>query len=792
MLISMNWIGDFVDLTGLDKEALIHRFTLSTAEVEDVFHYGADTHGVIVAEIASIEDHPNSKKLHLLKINNGRELVDCVCGAPNVRVGMRVAFATEGGAVCGHPIGRATVAGYPSFGMCCSEAELGISTDNSGLWEITDDIPLGTDIKEAYGIEDIVFEVDNKSLTNRPDLWGHYGIARELATLADRPLRPVPCHDTERYADLPPVDIEILDPERCYRYTGIKVENIQKNISPVNMRIRLFYCGSRAINLLADLTNYVMLELGQPMHAFDMRRVDAIDVRRFDEPFTFTTLDESEHEIDPETLMICSHGKPVAVAGIMGGLNSEIEADTTSLLLESANFNGVTIRKSESKLGMRTDASMRYEKFLDPEMTVTAAERFLALLFSIDPEARVISALTDNYPHHFDTITLSFDQKYVDRYTGISITPERILRTLTALGFETSLAGDTYTVTVPSWRATKDVTIKADLIEEITRIYGYDNFEIKTTLSPLAPVRRSVQNVDDNRAKDILVATYGLHEVHSYIWNDESKDKELGIPAEQNVRILNASMPEQSTLRSSMIPTLLHFVSENRGYAEEFGIFEIGRTVEGLLPDGNCNERKKLGIALYAKSVSEEALYLRVRDIMLRLALDIKHDAPQFAAGEGARYPWQHPVNTAAVILGGREVGFIATLHPAVGTKLDKRAACVVAELDMDLFAEATVRGITYREPSRFPGIDIDLTFLTDPAAIVFASLKEKICAAGGAFLTDVTVADIYENNDGVSSITLRLSFTSMEKTLSKAELQADIDAILAALAADGMTLKTV
>ncbi len=791
MLISMNWIGDFVDLSGLDKEALIHRFTLSTAEVEDIIHHGQDTHGVIVAEIASIENHPNSKKLHLLKINNGRELVDCVCGAPNVRVGMRVAFATEGGAVCGHPISRATVAGYESCGMCCSEAELGIGADNSGLMEITDDIPLGTDLKEAYAIEDIVFEVDNKSLTNRPDLWGHYGIAREFATLAGRPLRPVPVQDTAAYADLPAVPISIDDPERCYRYTGIKVENIQKNVSPMNMRIRLFYCGSRAINLLADLTNYVMMELGQPMHAFALRRVDAIEVRRFAEPFTFTTLDGNDHEIDPETLMICSHGTPVAVAGVMGGLNSEIEDDTTSLLLESANFNGVAIRKSESKLGMRTDASMRYEKFLDPEMTKTAAERFLCLLLGIAPEARVISALTDCYVHHFDTITLTFDQRYVDRYTGITITKEEILRTLTALGFAVDCEGDSFTVTVPSWRATKDVTIKADLIEEITRIYGYDNFEIKTTHSALYPVRRTMQNTDDNRAKDILVADYTLHEVHSYIWNDRAKNKALGIETEENVRILNAGTPDHDTLRSSMIPTLLSFAAENRGFADSYGIFEIGRTVAGLREDGACNERKKLGIVLCDKTVSEEALYMRARDMVLRICRDIKHISPVFEVGAGVNYPWQHPVNTAALSLDGKALGFIATLHPVVTSHLDKRAAYAVAEIDMDVFSMIEPAGIAYREPSRFPGIDIDLTFAVNASDLVFASIEQDIRSAAGAYLSDVTVADVYEGEGG-NSVTLRLSFTAKDKTLSKAEIQPHIDAILAKLAEGGMALKTV
>ena len=225
MFLSMNWICDFVDLSGLDRQSLIKNFTLSTAEVEDIIVKGADTYGVVVAEILSVENHPNSKKLHLLKVNNGKEIIDVVCGAPNVRVGMRIPFVGVGGSVSGHAITEATIAGCPSFGMCCSESEIGISDDHSGLWEITDDIPLGTDIKEAYAIDDIIFEVDNKSLTNRPDLWSHYGIAREFATITNRPLKAPKLYDTEEFKNLPPVAVDVKATDLVWRYTALKVEN---------------------------------------------------------------------------------------------------------------------------------------------------------------------------------------------------------------------------------------------------------------------------------------------------------------------------------------------------------------------------------------------------------------------------------------------------------------------------------------------------------------------------------------------------------------------------------------
>ncbi len=386
MLISMNWINDFVDLRGLDIPALIQRFTLSTAEVEDVYEMGRDLRGVVAGKILSVENHPDSKKLHLLKVDGGDKIYDVVCGAPNVREGLIVPFVKEGGMVGGQEISMAVLAGYESHGMCCSEKELGISADHSGLMELPDDTPVGRDMTELYGIIDTVFEVDNKSLTNRPDLWGHYGIAREFAALSGRELKPLETVSLEQFDELDPIDIEVEDKELCYRYTGLKVRNITKKVSPVDMRIRLFYCGSRAINLLADLTNYLMLEMGQPMHAFDCAKVDSIRVKRFDAPFTFTTLDGTERKVDENTLMICTKSgngledTPVAVAGIMGGLDSEIEDDTDSLLLESANFDAASVRKSSTRLGLRTDASMRYEKTLDPEMTVPAIGRFMKLL----------------------------------------------------------------------------------------------------------------------------------------------------------------------------------------------------------------------------------------------------------------------------------------------------------------------------------------------------------------------------------------------------------------------------
>ena len=788
MFLSMNWISDFVDLSGLDKLDLINKFSLSTAEVEnDIFFKGSDVSGVVVAEIKSVEDHPNSKKLHLLKVDAGEaELTDVVCGAPNVRVGMKTAFAKVGAKIGEITIEPRPLAGYMSCGMCCSEHEIGISDDHSGIMEITDDVPNGTDLKDIYEIDDIVFEVDNKSLTNRPDLWGHYGIAREFAALAGRPLKPLDVEDLSVYDDMQKVDLKIEDP-LCYRYSCLQVENITRSVSPVNMRIRLYYCGMRAINFLADLTNYLMLEMGQPMHAFDSRKVGAIRIKRFDKPFVFKTLDGVDRNVDENTLMICNGDIPVAIAGIMGGLDSEIVEDTTTLTLESATFDAASIRKSTVRLAHRTDASMRYEKSLDPELTVPAIARFLNLLKKYDNGVKVVSALTDEYAFRYDTVELSFTKSFVDRYTGIEIDNDTIVKTLQSLGFKVKLDGDTFDVVVPSWRATKDVTMNADIIEEITRIYGYDNFEIHTTRSPLYPVRMDEVKRNEEKIKDILVKRYSLHELHSYVWAYYDELKDLGIEVEDNIKLANATNPNIETIRNSMIPTQLCQVKTNVGYSPEFGIFEIGRVVTGMTEDNLCVEKKMLAITLYSKTQEVKDLYFKLRDILAIITSDVKHKLPDFAAIEPT-HSYEHPVNLNAVKLDGEEIGVIGIVHPTIGKKIDKKAAIVFAQIDMQAFANTDNAPIVYDEPSKFPPMDYDISVVV-PSNVLFADMAKCWADEGKGILKSAKIVDSYDT-EVFHSETIRFEFSSHERTLSSEEVQEIMNSIVANLGKIGVCLR--
>lgn len=786
MFVSINWIKEYVDLEGLDIKKLINSFTLATAEVEDIIVKGEDIRDVVVGEILSVENHPNSKKLHLLKVDGGDRIYDVVCGAPNVRENMKIAFVKAGGRVPAGEITKATVAGYESEGMCCSAFELGLSDDKSGLMEIDVDAPNGTSLKDIYPVDDIIFEVDNKSLTNRPDLWGHYGIAREFAALTDRELKPLPLSDLAYDGD-ETIKVTVGRPDLVYRYSCVKMDNITKNVSPMTMQIRLYYCGMRGINLLADLTNYIMLEMGQPTHAFDANKIDEIVVDTPKEDCKFTTLDNAERDITTDTLLIQNGSTPVAIAGIMGGLDSEIVGDTNAVVLECANFDGISVRKSSSRLGLRTDASARYEKMLDPEMTVTAAKRFAYLLKSIDEGAKVASQLTDEYVRKYPEISITFDKAYVDKYTGIDISEERILKTLTALGFGIEKIDNNFNVTVPSYRATKDVTIKADIIEEITRIYGYDNFSIITTKSPLKPVKSAPVRAESNEIKDILVKHYNLHEVHSYIWGDVRKYKKLGIEVEDNVKILNIESSDNGTIRNSMLPTLLLAASENKDYGEKFGIFEIGRVVAGIKEDGTANERRRLGLVLYDKTVSEKDLFFKAVTIVNNIFTQIKHKAPVLTKC-APKHAWQHPKNTALIACDGVEIGTINTLHPTNAQKLDKTAKVVCVELDIDSFITVNGSNINFVEPSTQQSTYYDLSLIMKDG-VTFASLADCWNKLNLNELDSVKVIDTYDNGE-IKSVTIRLIFSSKERTLEMDEVQGWIDTILENLKAIGIEMR--
>ncbi|HAJ77621.1 MAG TPA: phenylalanine--tRNA ligase subunit beta, partial [Clostridiales bacterium] len=699
MKISLNWINDFVDLSGVNYAELIKKFTLATAEVEDMYDVGKDISGVIVAKVVKCEDHPNSNHLHVLKVDTGSEVVDCICGAPNVREGMLVAFAKVGAKVIGGEIKETTIAGFPSKGMCCSKEELGLAEKSDGIWEIVDDLPLGTDIKKAYQIEDTIFEVDNKSLTNRPDLWGHYGIAREIAVLLNRPLKNIVVDDLSYYSQMDKVPVEIYT-DSCLRYSCIKIANVTKKESPENVQIRLFRCGMRAINLLADLTNYVMLELGQPMHAFDGNACQRIEVRDLSRPTEFTTLDNQARTLDAGTMMICNEKEPVCIAGVMGGLNSEITENSNSVVLESACFDSSSIRKTAIKLGLRSEASNRYEKSLDPEMTVTAIGRYFYILRYIDSGVRIMSGLSDVYNRHYERRTISTTAEFINHYVGVNLSNEFITNTLVALGFKVKNDGFNLQIEVPSYRATKDVTIPVDIVEEVARIYGYDNIKPEPVKEVIEPVEQETEHLMEYDIKLLLAEKFGLNEIHSYIWDDEASNKSLNIETTSYVKILNSIVKENNAIRSEMMPTILKAVNENKNLVSDFGIFEVGRVVTGLDEEKNVIEKKHLGLALYSTQKAEKELYLKVKEIVESIADEFLNQKVSFKLKQ-VQKNYVHPINNAQVLIDDKVIGYISLLHPLTKNAINKKSAIAVLEIDFTDFAKLIPLKLQVKMPSK-------------------------------------------------------------------------------------------
>ncbi len=792
MYISINWIKDFVNLDGVDIDNLINRFTLSTAEVEGIEKHGYDIQNVIAGKIIDVQKHPNSDKLKIVKVDTGKEIVQSLCGAPNVAINQIVPFAPIGSKIREINVEETKIAGEKSCGICLSEKELGISDDHSGLMLLDENTVVGTDIKDIMDIEDIIFEVDNKSLTNRPDLWGHYGIAREIAAIVGRQLKPLEVDNVENYSNLPKLDIKVEDSDRCYRYSGITIENISKRVSDLNMRIRLFYTGTRSINLLADITNYIMLELGQPMHAFDKSIVDHVNIKTLGNEQKFVTLDGIERNIYDDTLMICKDNNPICIAGIMGGENTEIKDTTNSLFLESANFDSVSVRKSSIKLGLRTEASARYEKTLDPEMTVIAIARYIKLLKDMDKDIKITSSVTDVYVKKYDTITIDISKQYIDTRIGKDIPIDDMENILTSLEFKVTRSGNNMTVVVPSHRATKDVSMKADLVEEIARIHGYDNIEPKTKIDSLRIVSDSDERVLDYTIKDVLAQKYGLSEVHSYIWYNNKQNNELKIQTNNNIKIINSLNADNNVLRESMLPILLNMLNQNIKHYNDVNIFEIGKVFTYPKKDENCIENKNLGIVLASKNLTEKEVMEKAIKLVRTICKLTKNIVPQITDITSKKYNWINDINASNIGYNNTNLGYVSVLNIGIKNEIDKKMNAVVIEMYLDKLNELSKQENKFSEITKYQTVNIDLSLVVDKDT-KYSVIENYIKDAKTNYLISFELIDVFENIktlENKKSITIRFILGSYEKTLTNDEISQDMNSLIECFENNGVIIR--
>lgn len=740
----------------IDFLSLWDKFTIRTAEVEGVEIKGNNISGVITAKIVECIKHPDSKKLHILKVDTGKEIKQIVCGASNVHEGLIGALIEVGGVIDGVTIDARPLAGVTSYGMMCSGKELGISDDHSGIIELPSDTPIGRAINEVLPINDIIVEIDNKSLTHRPDLWGHYGIAREVAAITNHELLPLEIDETE--CNINKLDIKINDPELCYRYVGVKLDKIENMVTPLWMQVFLYYAGMRSINLLVDLTNYLMLELGQPMHAFDSRVVKNIEVGLANDGDEFTTLDGTKRSLSKDDLMIKNGGEYFAVAGVMGGLDSEIVADTNSIVLESATFEPSTVRKTAIRLGLRTEASARYEKALDPNMAMIASKRFIYLLKKENPEMIFGSAITDVYPTVQKENEITLNKSYLYKYMGFDIDDQAVINILESLDFKVENNKDNFKIVAPTFRSTKDITMPADIIEEISRIYGYENFEhvpLKMDLTFMAdePVYDSEYEV-----KNYLATKYNLHEIQTYLWNKTSFLKKTNINI-NNVKLLGKT--DDNILRNDLGLSMLESASVNINNYSEFGLFEIGSIILGT------ETKRRLSIILVKDADDIKNAYYQIKDIVNNLFKQFKNTDIIFEFGKAETY-YNNDL-TLNVIANNKVVGNIKVYKREVANKISKKKCFVLLDIDFDEFVNLPIKTIIYEEVSKYPTTLLDYTIITERGTY-YKDLDTVLNKFSSPIIMKRDLKDIYLDGD-TKKVTIRYTVGLSDKTLTTEEL---------------------
>ena len=773
MLISCNKLKTYIkDSEKIDWLKVWNKFTIRTAEVENVKEVGDKFDGVVIAQIVECIPHPDSDHMHILKVNYGAsEPIQVVCGAYNVRVGLKTAYIKVGGHIDGIEIKAKPLRGILSNGMCCSMRELGIGDDHDGIIELPDDVVVGTDIKDYLPVKDIIVEIDNKSLTNRPDLWGHYGIAREIATITHTEMLPLEMEEIKN--DKEDLDIKINNPELCYRYTGLKIDNIKNNKSPLELQIFLYYTGMRSISLIVDLTNYLMLELGQPMHAFDSRVVKNIEVGLANNKDLFTTLDGVERKLSSENLMIKNNNEYFAIAGVMGGKNSEILSDTTSIFLESATFNAGSVRKTANFLGLRTDASARYEKSLDPNMTDKAIKRLVYLLRKENPDMQIASNLTDVYPNVLNEVNITLHKDLLSKYMGTTLSDESVINTLESLGFKVENTDYSYEVVVPTFRHSKDINIEEDLIEEIARIYGLENFTPKPLKLDLTITEHEKTFNEEYEVKSLLATKYDMNEVNSYIWYDTNTLQTLGIKKD-GVKLLGKS--DNNILRDDLSFSLLNIVEENFKNFSEFSIFEIGTIIE------NNQNKRVLSIILCGKEKELEQLYNKAKTVTGYIFKALKHK--EITLSNNVNEKEYYDKNLGKIInVEDTKIGTINVLDKIYTNKLSKKKAIVCIDIDFDKYAKLEKDIILEKVVSKYPSVELDYTIIM-PTDKKYEDLKEVLKEFKSKLIERNELVSIYENK-----YTIKYVLGSPYKTLEQKDLQTFKERFIAHLKENGYSI---
>lgn len=791
MKFSENWLREFVN-PDLTTDELVEQLTMAGLEVESVEPVAGEFDNVIVAEISEVSPHPDADKLVVCNVNTGEGEVQVVCGAPNAVAGKKFPFARVGGVLGDVKIKKAKLRGVESRGMLCSERELGISENHDGLMELPLDAPVGENVRDYLHLNDSIIELD---LTpNRSDCLGMIGLARETGVINNLDvnlpaIEPVPAEIKDTF------DVELAAPEACPRFAGRVIRNIDLDAeTPLWMQEKLRRAGMRPIDPVVDVTNYIMLELGQPMHAYDLDRLtDKIIVRQSQAGEQITLLDGQEVTLHDDTLLITDGSGPIGMAGIMGGLGTAVTAGSKNIFLESAFFSPVAISGRARSYGLNTDASHRFERGVDWQGQVRAVERATRLLLDIaGGEAGPVTEAV-----HKDALPATHEVSVrpgrVKRLLGVDIPSRDIDQMLTRLGFEhkkTKVDGEeSWLVSAPSHRF--DIAIEADLIEEISRVYGYNNLPVRTPRSwlTMAPAPEGRLGID--RIREQLVAR-GYYEAITYSFVDPKSQEALD-PENDPVALANPISNEMGVMRTTLWPGLLKSLIYNLNrQQDQIRLFEVGlRFVQppnqkNLDMDSLDQSRMLAGVACGARhgenwaNASQAIDFYDVKgDLETVLALTGAEDEFAF---EGARHPALHPGQAAKITRNGELVGHVGLLDPRVQQSLDIRTPIYLFELKTDLLMPRRVPAVD--SLSRHPEVRRDIAIIVDQA-VTAAQIEACIRSAADETLKNLKVFDVYQGkgiDPDAKSLALGLTFQHPERTLTDEEINATVDRIVASL----------
>ena len=786
MYISYNWLKDFIKLSPkISPIEIAERLTAHTVEVEGLENQADNFKGVVVGKVLEVKKHPNADRLRLALVDIKETKLHIVCGAPNLAEGQLVAVALVGAILPGGlEIKTSEIRGELSEGMICAEDELGLGKDHEGIMVLEKRAKIGEAFAKYLNLDDIVFEVDNKSLSNRPDLLSHYGLARELSVIFDAHLKPYEkiIGEKPKFSEAKGGKLEVIveDKDACPRYMAIRIDNIKVEESPAWLKERLIAINQRPINNIVDLTNYVMFECGQPLHAFNAATIKKIIVRLAGKNEIIETLDEKERALDVNDLVICNNQQPVAIAGVMGGKNSEIDNNTTSIILEAANFKAAIIRKTAQRVGLRTEASVRFEKSLDSNLTEDGLYRFISLLLKIYPNLKIASELFDlnNNTNQINKIDLEFS--WLFSKIGQEIPREQVISILNKLGFKLVKHKDFLEVSIPSWRATKDVKTKEDLVEEILRIYGYDNIESSLPVERLSVPEINQERMLERKLKDILALKFNLSEVYNYSFIGEDQLKKLNIDFFNHLKLANPLSEINSTLRQSLVPGLVVNVKNNQFKEDELGFFEFGSVffnAPGDFKKDNENEEtlpyqeKRLGIVI---ANNQKDLFLKVKSLVVGFLRElIPQEEVVFSYSEN--FPgWANKKLIAKISIFGQEIGWVGLLSEEVENNFNLKLKTGLAEINLDILVKIILGlpSTRFKEIAKYPPVIRDLAFVVSEE-ILYNDLKREIIGFN-SLIRSLELFDIYNGNKlsaGEKSLAFHLYYQSDEKTLNSSEV---------------------